>query len=99
MRINFDEPETYEQIEAVGAAYKAMFRLAQAYNIEKPGDLIKESKWNLEYRLGELLEAQQPKTEVAPAVDAVPEDLLPEPSTLNEDPGVDLSNEIVKGTE
>lgn len=56
--IDFKNPETYEQIEAIGALHKALFKLGEVYGLTRPGELIKEEEWGIQYHLGNMLKKQ-----------------------------------------
>jgi len=56
--IDFSSPESYDQIEAIGGLYKALFALAKAFDIEKPFALIKQVASSARYDMQNLLEKQ-----------------------------------------
>lgn len=58
MSVSFDEPVTYEQLEAAGAYYLATFRLAKAFDIDDAYKLVQDLKSQAEYQVGVLREAK-----------------------------------------
>ena len=65
--IKFDMPATIDQIEAVGAFYKSLFNLGVAYGCDKPGLLIDDIKWTVEYKISKNIEEQNAAIESAAA--------------------------------
>jgi len=93
--IKFDMPETIDQIEAVGAFYKALFNLGVAYGCNEPGLLIDKTKWSMEYELSQHLKKQNAAIEAAAAEEAKIKEAESatdeQESTDEEDKPIDLS--------
>lgn len=64
MYISFSQASTYEQIEAAGGLYKAVFKLAEAYGIKDPAKLINDCRSMTEYHITNALEEQAKVDEV-----------------------------------
>jgi hypothetical protein len=53
MSVSFHNPETYDQLEAIGGLYKALFNVAEQFKVD-PMKLIRSVQSQTEYEIEQL---------------------------------------------